>query len=217
MIGTPFFRSHDTETVLDRDQAHESKVSVLTNVTCADEILHNMYRGIESPDHGFTVEGTGWQFFSPDEMASRQDAFGSKFIDIALQYQGMGHVNVIGYIPSTKKFFMRPDGGANGYERAEHFETYSGEKYVPAEFQSFVPKTTFVSVDDDGVASKTDPKVDEEKQLEAIPEQVPVQDLPKSDSARVVQAQFEYPTELSTETQYTYEDLMQIIAPDWKC
>ena len=36
----------------------------------------------------------------------------------------MGHVIVLSYHPNTSKFFMRHDGGANGYEREEHYNFY---------------------------------------------------------------------------------------------
>lgn len=51
----------------------------------------------------------------------------TNFFDVAYAYAGLGHVHVIGYNPSTKKYFQRMDGGSNGYDRQEnylHYKTY---------------------------------------------------------------------------------------------
>lgn len=52
------------------------------------------------------------------------------FYDIALKYAGMGHVIVLAYHPKTNKYFLRHDGGANGYERENYYNFY--KNYNPA-------------------------------------------------------------------------------------
>jgi hypothetical protein len=53
----------------------------------------------------------------------------SNFFDVAYAYAGLGHVHVIGYNPSTRKYFQRMDGGSNGYDRQENYLHY--KNYEP--------------------------------------------------------------------------------------
>jgi len=62
-------------------------------------------------------------FFTLREIQKRKNNY-NHFYDVALKYAGMGHVIVLSYHPNTKKFFVRHDGGANGYEREEHYNFY---------------------------------------------------------------------------------------------
>jgi hypothetical protein len=47
------------------------------------------------------------------------------FIDIGIQYRGMGHVFVLAVDKKTGMLFIRPDGGSNGYEREMYYNYYS--------------------------------------------------------------------------------------------
>ena len=63
-------------------------------------------------------------FITLREVKKRMNNY-NHFFDIALKYAGMGHVLVLSYHPNTRKFFIRHDGGANGYEREEHYNFYN--------------------------------------------------------------------------------------------
>lgn len=47
------------------------------------------------------------------------------FIDIGIQYRGMGHVLVLSVDKKSGMLFIRPDGGSNGYEREMYYNYYS--------------------------------------------------------------------------------------------
>jgi len=51
------------------------------------------------------------------------------FIDIAIRYGGMGHIVVVSYSLIHKMYFMRHDGGSNGYECEENDIKY--DTYIP--------------------------------------------------------------------------------------
>jgi hypothetical protein len=47
----------------------------------------------------------------------RQKKYGqNKFVDIGMRYAGMGHCFVLSWHKIERKFFIRLDGGANGYD-----------------------------------------------------------------------------------------------------
>ena len=47
-----------------------------------------------------------------------------KFCDIGLKYYGLGHVKVITLCRETRKFFVRIDGGSNGYDRDSNYNNF---------------------------------------------------------------------------------------------
>ena len=49
-------------------------------------------------------------------------------LDIAIQYAGMGHIEVLTMDKDTKEFFVRSDGGSNDFEREDYFEKYKTMK-----------------------------------------------------------------------------------------
>jgi hypothetical protein len=68
-----------------------------------------------------------WQFLSiqkSDEMSNGK----LHMLDIAIQYAGMGHIEVLTMDKDTKEFFVRSDGGSNDFEREDYFEKYKTMK-----------------------------------------------------------------------------------------
>jgi hypothetical protein len=51
-------------------------------------------------------------------------------VDFAFCYAGMGHAVICSYAPLLDKIFYRVDGGANGYERDDHFKALVAFKPV---------------------------------------------------------------------------------------
>lgn len=93
--------------------------------------IRDIYRGLKDQDHGFVIND--WCFLSAKEIGSREAVYKPKMLDFALQYNGMGHIIVISYIPRTDRFFFRHDGGANYWDREEHYKEYSDDKFIPSE------------------------------------------------------------------------------------
>lgn len=62
-----------------------------------------------------------WTFLSEQEIMTRKIAMEkegqTQFVDIAISYAGMGHVQVLSYVKSLNRVFMHIDGGANGWDR----------------------------------------------------------------------------------------------------
>ena len=58
-----------------------------------------------------------------EQVFQNKEAY-SHFIHLGHIYLGMGHIIGIGYSKITKKYFFRRDGGANGYECADHYNNY---------------------------------------------------------------------------------------------
>ncbi len=69
-----------------------------------------------------------YTFFSLENIMSKSNNY-NNFIDVALKYQGMGHVKVLAMCKNTSKFFIRDDGGSNSYERQNNFLKY--KDYLP--------------------------------------------------------------------------------------
>ena len=73
---------------------------------------------------------SGLTFLTLSEIKRREKSH-NNFLDIAISYAGLGHVNVLGYHYESKKYFIRMDGGSNGYEREENYNYY--KNYQPKE------------------------------------------------------------------------------------
>ena len=102
--------------------------------------LRDIYRDLTDPDHGFVLGE--WSFLSAKEIAERSESYKPKMLDIGVKYLGMGHVIVISYIPGTDRFFLRRDGGSNGWEREEYYNKYSDSKFVPSEIPVYARTQT---------------------------------------------------------------------------
>jgi hypothetical protein len=61
--------------------------------------------------------------FSLDQVNEKNDTYDT-FIDIGLTYMGMGHVIILSMDKKEQLFFFRHDGGSNGYEVEERFNTF---------------------------------------------------------------------------------------------
>jgi hypothetical protein len=57
-----------------------------------------------------------------------------RWIDLGVMYGGLGWFFVVSWDKQTRKFFMRLDGGSNGYDRMENHEFYWGSDSKPPKF-----------------------------------------------------------------------------------
>jgi hypothetical protein len=46
------------------------------------------------------------------------------YIDIGMSYAGMGHFWVLSWLKEERKYFIRMDGGSNGYDASHNYERY---------------------------------------------------------------------------------------------
>jgi hypothetical protein len=71
---------------------------------------------------------SGFVFFKLDEIKRRSKNH-SHFLDVAIAYAGMGWVHVLAYHKDSNKYFVRMDGGSNGYDREDNYNKY--KEYIP--------------------------------------------------------------------------------------
>lgn len=74
----------------------------------------------------------GLTFFNFKEFTKLQDINADKnrlFIDIAISYAGMGHLRILSYSTQHQKYFVRMDGGSNGWVVKENDLKY--DSYIP--------------------------------------------------------------------------------------
>ena len=64
-----------------------------------------------------------WNFVKLNSILENIDDY-DYFYDVAVCYLGMGHISVLAISKKTGKLFIRYDGGANGYERMDYYESY---------------------------------------------------------------------------------------------
>lgn len=119
----------------------ENQMSDLTNEKIFNiNILHKtpveyIYSKIENK---FQEIAHGcWTFISINDITNRIEYYKNKFIDIGIAYIYRGNIAVISYIPDTRYFFVRIDGGSNLSERKNHFLKYSANDYQPNTFPIF--------------------------------------------------------------------------------
>ena len=73
-----------------------------------------------------------WTIMSLQNMIERFEsvsADGILALDIAFRYSGMGHINVLFYDPINQCYFIRWDGGSNGYDRKDNYNKLKQYKY----------------------------------------------------------------------------------------
>lgn len=134
VIDAPFFIP-----VLDGKTTEDDvNYGVLKGTPLEGTIVEILYRGVKDKNNGFTFEinGEPFSFLSPNEIIER-DVFGGKMYDLFVIYEGMGYVNVFFYIPKTKMFAYRLDGGSNGYDREDNYNMFKSNEYDPASFPKF--------------------------------------------------------------------------------
>lgn len=64
-----------------------------------------------------------WTFLTLKKMMERSKLY-ENILDIATSYMDMGHIYVLSYDTKNHTFFIRHDGGSNGYDREYYFNHY---------------------------------------------------------------------------------------------
>ncbi len=72
------------------------------------------------------IKTQGFTFMSLNQIVKDKNNYDS-FLDLAIQYAGMGHVIVLSIDKTTGKLFIRRDGGSNGFERQAYYQYYKNK------------------------------------------------------------------------------------------
>ena len=98
--------------------------NILNSVKLSSSEISNLYRLLGDVSLDFVYNQT--TFLSLQEIEKRAKVYHENgqtdILDVAVTYHGMGHINVLTYSLSNNAFFFRMDGGANGYDRADHWK-----------------------------------------------------------------------------------------------
>jgi hypothetical protein len=132
VLDDPFFRPGQSNETMNTNENYHIIEQVIPDLK--DTPMDVLYKSLPNSQTEFVINQ--WTFFHVDEI-KRLYEYNKKFYSIAVMYRGMGHINIIGYIPSTRNFFMRHDGGSNGYDREAYYNEYTSNEYKPEEFPIF--------------------------------------------------------------------------------
>ena len=73
-----------------------------------------------------------WTIMSMQNMIERFESVstdGILALDIAFRYSGLGYIKVLFYDPINQCYFIRWDGGSNGYDREDNYNKLKQYKY----------------------------------------------------------------------------------------
>lgn len=126
-VDAPFFNPDvDNKVTIDRMSMSTKDNAVITelaNTLRFPPSFTRIYELLDSDEREFTFHN--FTFFTINEMKRRRDIFKTKaqsiICDVATAYLGMGHVVVLSWSSENNVFFMRIDGGGNGYEREDYW------------------------------------------------------------------------------------------------
>jgi hypothetical protein len=77
---------------------------------------------------GLNCDGSRFSFPELEWIYNSSKRF-PNFVDVVLRYEGMGHYLVVSWDKNRKVFFIRGDGGSNGYERADNEKRYESLEF----------------------------------------------------------------------------------------
>ena len=131
-------KTHDLKDLINMD-------SDTISLNDIDPILENLITEFEIPimlamlfrifaNKNAEIKIKNMTILSPYQIIKDKDDY-QHILNIGIIYCGMGHVSVLTMDKNSKKFFFRPDGGSNGYER----EAYDKKYYIlkPSEDEDF--------------------------------------------------------------------------------
>lgn len=159
VMNSPMYEPNTEQNLTYNRCANNNKFINVLGSICQESSIRDIYHGITDPDHGFVING--WCFLSANEIESREKNYEYKMVDIAVKYQGMGHVLVISYIPETDRFFFRQDGGSSYHDRERYYTKYSSDQFIPSKFPLFKKGTEnqeFMQFDSHDMMQIVDPQ-----------------------------------------------------------
>ena len=130
----PFFvKSIDQEVTLDvlnRESTpqYREEVDQMATRYNFSPLLKYLYLMLGNGQREFTYRGL--IFHSFERVKERQAAYAKEgqdnICDLAIAYHGMGWVYALALDTESQKYFVRMDGGSNGYDRDFNWEYYKG-------------------------------------------------------------------------------------------
>jgi len=85
-----------------------------------------------------------WTFFSICEILENALTSKKSFFDVGTTYGEMGYIFVLGYIPSTQMFFVRPAGGSEYRDQLAFYRKYNNSGYDPTKFAQYNDDTNCI-------------------------------------------------------------------------
>jgi hypothetical protein len=133
IVEHPFFQSPQTGDTWKFGQlspnAQEMLSSLITQYSLPKEISY-LYLGLKDEKKSFVYKRFT---FTNLETTLKQAKFYQSyqqniFVDLAMTYAGMGHCWIVAWHSEKQKYFMRLDGGANGYDYDLNHKKYIRNK-----------------------------------------------------------------------------------------
>ena len=113
--------------------------TMISSLPLSDE-LKQLYYTIGSQDKEYSING--WAILSLNDVCNDHELMkeytDNNIVDFARLNIGMGHHYMCAYDPRTSSYFVRRDGGSNGYVREINFNSfcnYVGQKDKHFDFQ----------------------------------------------------------------------------------
>ncbi len=79
----------------------------------------------------------GWTFHSINKILENRKLYQERFYDIGTTFGDMGFIFILGYIPTTQLFFVRPAGGSELSDRLTFYKKYIKNNYLPNKFNLY--------------------------------------------------------------------------------
>ena len=118
----PFMSEQIDTVVVENTQELEEKLTLIDNYLSYD--IKNFYRNIKSSTQEIYIKD--WNLLNITniyDMLVDHKEDNIHITDFALKYCGMGHCKIAFYDYKTNMIYYRHDGGSNGWEREERYET----------------------------------------------------------------------------------------------
>ena len=129
-ISTPFGVSHNNKIKNTTKLSFPSKEYILL-LRAIDTIpidISNLYKYL--PPNLNIIYNNVWTLKSLQEInISNKDL---SYIDLGIMYAGMGWYYVISIDKDTKKYFVRIDGGSNGYDVEDNEKFFKNKAFRPS-------------------------------------------------------------------------------------
>ena len=123
----PFFSTNvdnnDNNDDNNNDNINLNTLLNILNEQNADENLVALYKYYKNVNNELYINN--WSFMSINKMLELHNSYAKDNIyihDIAFTYLGMGWIKILFYDKNKKKYFLRRDGGSNGYDRENNYE-----------------------------------------------------------------------------------------------
>lgn len=123
-LKQPFFKTNNVVLLNDKNRPKNLSNDSINkmNLNTFPSELRQLYLDILQ-DEMTEITINGWNFLCLKEFFDRTQYY-QNIYDIATYYHGMGYVLVLSYDKKSSSYFVRLDGGSNGYDREAHFNYY---------------------------------------------------------------------------------------------